>query len=55
MVTTLLFIAIVAVVVWIALSITAGLLVGRSISVADQHERPVVPARTMSARSAPTH
>ncbi|NYF15464.1 hypothetical protein HDC37_000276 [Microbacterium sp. AK009] len=55
MVTTLLVIAILAVVVWIALSITAGLLVGRSISVADQHERPAAPARAVSARSAPTH
>lgn len=54
MVTTLLLIAIVAIVAWIALSITAGLLVGRSISVADQHERPAAPPRAMSAH-VPTH
>lgn len=55
MVSTLLVIAIVAVAAWIALSITAGLLVGRSISVADRHERPIAPARGVPARSAPTH
>jgi membrane protein DedA with SNARE-associated domain len=47
MVTTLLLIAIIAVLAWVALSITAGLLVGRSISVADQHERPLTAARTV--------
>lgn len=47
MVITLLLIAIIAVVAWIALSITAGLLVGRSISVADRHERPLTRARTV--------